>query len=121
MKIGILSGSFDLIHNGHLDIIGRSLYLLDHIVVAVNSNPSKTPIFPAFVREQMAKDSIQSALKLSSKQCTVSSYNGLITDFAKQIKANILLRGIRNEVSFRREQEQASINKTLFPMMETVF
>lgn len=123
MKIGVFPTSADPIHNGHLDIIGRSLYFCDHIVVAVGVNARKISSSQGMHftdREQLVKDSIKTALGLSTKQCTVSHYDGMLVNFANEIKAQVLIRGVRNAADFEFESTMATINKSLAPNIETV-
>ena len=117
MKIGLFAGSFSPITNYHLDLIGRSLHIVDHIVVAIDENSSS----PYLNREELVKSSIKSALGLSDKQCTVSSYSGMLGDFAYKIGATILVRGIRNIADYEREKDQVAINKQAYKGLETVF
>jgi pantetheine-phosphate adenylyltransferase len=119
MRIGLYAGLFNVPHNGHLNIIGRSLKLVDHIVVAVRQRPQGS-LFEVEERERLLKESIKAALNLSPKQCTVSSFDGMMAVFASELKANVLIRGARNASDFEAESQMAITNKGLAKDLETV-
>ncbi len=116
MKTGICAGSFDPPTLGHLNIIERGLKLFDRLIVAVAINTSKNPILTPKERVDLLKQ-----LLLDHPNVEVTSFEGLLTDFAKQKKVTSLLRGIRNMSDYEYESQMALVNKSLAPELETVF
>jgi pantetheine-phosphate adenylyltransferase len=114
MSKGIYAGTFDPITLGHLRIIKRSLSVCSHLVVAIGINPDKKTAFTEEQRIEMMK----AALPLGVQ---VSSFQGLLVEYAKEIGANILIRGIRSVSDFEYEIGLANINKVLAPEIETIF
>ena len=114
--IAIYPGSFDPITLGHIDIIERGAKLFEKVIVAVLSNPSKTPLFTAETRiEQITKctDHISNV--------EVDSFVGLTVEYAKLHQAGVVLRGLRVLSDFEKELQMAHTNKTLNQEIETVF
>jgi pantetheine-phosphate adenylyltransferase len=114
-RIAIYAGSFDPITRGHEDLIHRSLEFVDTLVVAVAVNSSKTPLFSidervALIRASVADDRIQ-----------VRSFGGLLVDFAREVDASLLIRGLRAVSDFEYEYQMALMNRHLSPRLETVF
>lgn len=114
--IAIYPGSFDPITFGHIDIIERGSHLFEWVIVAVLRNPSKTPLFTV---EQRLIQIRQSISHLGNVE--VASFEGLTVDYAKQRKAQVLLRGLRVLSDFEMELQMAHTNKTLSDTIETVF
>lgn len=114
--IAIYPGSFDPITRGHLDIITRASKLYDRIIVVVSKNPTKKPLF------SMEKRIAQIQLTTQHlKNVDVDSFDGLTVTYAKEHKANVLLRGLRVLSDFEKELQMAHTNKTLSEEIETVF
>ena len=116
MRTAVYAGSFDPITRGHEDLIKRSLAFVDRIVVAVATNISKQPLFTleervAFVRAAVGNDS----------RIDVQQFNGLLVDFARQLGANLIIRGLRAVADFEYEFQMALMNRHLAPALETVF
>lgn len=116
MRIAIYAGSFDPITRGHEDLMMRSLAFVDRLIVAVARNVAKTPIFT--VDERVAL--IRSAMK-DEKRIEVQSFEGLLVDFARSVKANLLIRGLRAVSDFEYEYQMALMNRHLAAAIETVF
>lgn len=116
MKIGIYPGSFDPITIGHIDIIKRAAKLTDKLIVAVLKNNEKNALFTADERVKMIKESIKSI-----KNVCVESFDGLLVDFAKKKKANVIIRGLREMTDFEYELKMAQTNRALYNNMETIF
>ncbi|MGQ9863226.1 MAG: pantetheine-phosphate adenylyltransferase [Bacteroidia bacterium] len=112
----LFPGSFDPITNGHIEIIRRGLLLFDEIVVGIGLNSQKTPMFPASLRQKW----IEEAFATSAHVC-VATYTGLTVEFARQIGARWILRGLRNAPDFEYERNIDLLNKSLAPEIETVY
>jgi len=112
----LIPASFDPVTNGHLDIIRRSEAIFDEIVVAVAVNVAKEGMFPVEERIEF----LESALR-DLPTARVTSFHGLTTDFAREIGAAVVVRGVRAMSDFEYEFEMALMNKHLFPEIETVF
>ena len=117
MKIAIYPGSFDPITNGHIDIIDRAANLFDKIIISVtNNNPNKAAFFTINERLDMIKESIQSYPNVE-----VESFEGLLIDFAKNIQAISIIRGLRALSDFEFEFKMALMNRSLNDDIRTLF
>jgi pantetheine-phosphate adenylyltransferase len=116
MRRALFPGSFDPITLGHKDIIDRALPLFDEIVIAIGVNSDKSYLFSLEQRIKWIKECYSNEPKIR-----VSTYEGLTVDFAKEIGANFLLRGLRNPADFEFEKAIAQANRQLVPTLETVF
>jgi pantetheine-phosphate adenylyltransferase len=114
--IAIYPGSFDPITLGHLDIIERGCWLFDRVIVAVLRNPSKTPLFTVEQRLSQIKTATAHLPNVS-----VDSFDGLTVQYARQIGAGCLLRGLRALSDFEKELQMSHTNKTLATDIETIF
>ena len=116
MKKAIYPGSFDTITFGHLDIIERSSKIVDELVIGVLNNSAKNSLFSLEERvsmiEEMTKD---------LPNVTVSSFNGLLVDYMREIGATINIRGLRAVTDFEYELQIAQTNHVQNPDMETIF
>ncbi|MEP6620335.1 MAG: pantetheine-phosphate adenylyltransferase [bacterium] len=115
-RIAIYAGSFDPITRGHEDLMHRSLEFVDTLVVAVAINSTKQPLFT--IEERVAL--IRSAVG-NSANIDVRSFGGLLVDFAKEVGASLLIRGLRAVSDFEYEYQMALMNRHLSPRLETVF
>ncbi|MBK4764864.1 MAG: pantetheine-phosphate adenylyltransferase [Pantoea sp. Brub] len=115
-KTAIYPGTFDPITLGHLDILIRAAKLFDYVILAIAENPKKQPLFTLEERITLA-DIVTSDL-INVK---VLGYKNLIVNFAKEHKVNILIRGLRLISDFTYEMQLANMNRTLNPILESVF
>lgn len=116
MRIALYAGSFDPITRGHEDLMIRSLSFVDKLIVAVARNAAKTPTFS--VEERVA---FIRAATSQEKRIEVHSFDGLLVDFAKQVNAALLIRGLRAVSDFEYEYQMALMNRHLAPGLETAF
>lgn len=115
MKIAVCPGSFDPVTLGHLDIIERASELFDKVIVLVMSNSAKHCAFTVEERMELIKKCIK------SDNIEVDTYSGLLVDYAKKNNATAIVKGLRAVSDFDYEFQQALINKSLYPKVETVF
>lgn len=115
-RIAIYAGSFDPITRGHEDLMHRSLEFVDRLVVAVAVNSAKTPLFTVEERVELIRTSVRHEPRIE-----VHSFDGLLVDFARQVKASLLIRGLRAVSDFEYEYQMALMNRHLSPKLETVF
>jgi len=113
----IYPGSFDPLTFGHVDIIERSARLFDNVIVSILTNPQKDPLFT--VEERVAI--MNEILKPQFRNVEVDVFHGLLVDYAKQKKAQVIVRGIRAVTDYEYEFQMALMNRRLTPEIETVF
>ncbi|MEI6592717.1 MAG: pantetheine-phosphate adenylyltransferase [Holophagaceae bacterium] len=116
MRSAIYPGSFDPVTLGHWDLIKRAAKLVDRLVVAVLHNPSKSAAFTVEERVAMLGE-----LTATLPRVEVTSFDGLLVDFAKVQEAQVIVRGVRAFSDFEYEFQMALMNRKLAPDLETVF
>ena len=122
MVKAIYAGTFDPITNGHMDIINRSMQFCDKLIIGIGLNPSKKTMFSEEERIKQINVAVDKGVEfLTSTNIEVASFQGLLVEYAKQIDAKILVRGIRSVSDFEYEINLANINKVLAPGIDTVF
>lgn len=114
-RIGVYPGSFDPITKGHEDLIRRSLEFVDQLIVAVAVNVAKQPLFSLAERVALITQAIR------DQRVQVQSFEGLLAEFAKQVGASVIIRGLRAVSDFEYEFQMALMNRNLAPTIETVF
>jgi len=118
-KLAVYPGSFDPITLGHLDIIERTLEVFEHLEVVVVHNPGKRPFFTVAERVQMVTEALIER-NLFGRVTVSSLESGLLTDYAKQLGANVMIKGFRTGVDIEYELPMARVNRDLSGI-ETVF
>jgi pantetheine-phosphate adenylyltransferase len=115
LKTGIYPGSFDPVTNGHVDIVTRGASLFDHLVIGVYDAPPKHLLFTTEQRLELMTKAVAHLPNVD-----VKTYVGLTVDFARQVGAQSVVRGLRMSSDFEREFEMALMNKNLAPDLELV-
>jgi pantetheine-phosphate adenylyltransferase len=109
-------GTFDPPTNGHVDLIHRGSKLFHHLTVAILKNPAKDPLFSIEERVEMLQE-----VTADMENVSVATFDGLMVDFARQLGATAVLRGIRAISDYEYEFQMALMNRRLAPEIETVF
>jgi pantetheine-phosphate adenylyltransferase len=115
-SIAVCPGSFDPITYGHLDIIRRGAKVFDKVYVSVMNNSSKNPLFSVEERINLIKE-----VTKDLPTVTVDEHSGLLVDYAKSVKANAIIRGLRAVSDFEYEMQITSMNRVLNDEIETFF
>lgn len=114
--VAIYAGSFDPVTRGHEDLINRSCEFVDKLVVAVANNSSKKPLFTPDERVELIRRATE------PNECVeVRQFQGLLVDFAREVGASLIIRGLRAVSDFEYEFQMALMNRNLSPGLETVF
>ena len=120
-RIGIYPGTFDPITNGHIDIIKRSLKIVNKLIVAVSNDYSKDYLFSSEERVSIIKNSLFKDLKFKTRNITILSFNSLTTSLCSKYNATVIFRGLRAVSDFEYEFQLAGMNRQLNKKIETVF
>ena len=115
-KIAVYPGSFDPPTFGHLDVIKRSLEIFDKIIVLVSDSKNKNYMFSKDERFEMVKEMVKDIEKVS-----VENLPGLLVDYLKKNKIRIVIRGLRITSDFDYEFQMSSLNRVLYPKIETIY
>ncbi len=113
------SGSFDPITYGHLDLIKRCSEKFDEVIVTVFDNNSKKHLFSAHERKKLVEGAVESVVK--NKNIKVDLTSGMLVEYARKNCINLVIRGLRAVSDYEYELKIASINKHLYPELETIF
>lgn len=115
-KTALYAGSFDPITNGHADLIRRSLQFVDRLIVGVAVNVSKQPLFNEEERVALIRAAVE-----DDPRVEVRAFRGLVVNFAQELGAKVILRGLRAVADFEYEYQMALMNRHLAPAVETIF
>jgi pantetheine-phosphate adenylyltransferase len=117
MRIGLYPGTFDPVTNGHIDIIGRAMKLVDRLVIGVAQNDEKGPLFTTAERVEM----VRAEVAILNRDIVVQPFSTLLMHFAESLDANVIVRGLRAVSDFEYEFQMTAMNQRLNDDIETVF
>ena len=120
-KTAIYPGTFDPITYGHIDVIQKSLKLVDTVIVAISDGNQKNYLFSIEERIQIVNKALFSDLKFNKSKVKVISFNSLTTELCKKYKSKVILRGLRAASDFEYEFQLAGMNRKLDKNIETIF
>jgi len=115
-RTGICPGTFDPFTNGHLDIVQRSLRIFDEVIIAVASNPRKSPLFDIETRRRLVEESVGHLANVR-----VEAFDGLLVEYVRKRGGVAIIRGLRAVSDFEYEMQMALMNRRLSTDIETVF
>ncbi|MBR61961.1 MAG: pantetheine-phosphate adenylyltransferase [Dehalococcoidia bacterium] len=115
MVTAIYPGTFDPVHNGHVDVAGRASKLFDKLIIGVYDSSPKNLLFNTSERVEMFAESV-----VNKKNVEVVPFSGLAVDFAIKVNADFILRGLRAGIDFEVEFEMAHMWRNLFPNIDVV-
>ena len=116
MKRIVYPGTFDPIHNGHLDIARKAAELFDELILVVAVNQEKSPLFNDKERVELIKESLYDV-----KNVKVDTFNGLVVDFVRSTDSVAIIRGLRHVSDFEFEFQMAMMNFNLNPNIKSLF
>ena len=120
-NIAIYPGTFDPITFGHIDVIKKSLKIVDKVIVGISDGNQKNFLFSLDERIEIVKRALYKDLKFKKYKVEVIKFNTLTTDLCKKYKSNIILRGLRAVSDFEYEFQLAGMNRKLNNQVETIF
>ena len=120
-NIAIYPGTFDPITFGHIDVIKKSLKIVDKVIVGISDGNQKNFLFSLDERIEIVKRALYKDLKFNKNIVDVIKFNTLTTDLCKKYKSNIILRGLRAVSDFEYEFQLAGMNRKLNNQVETIF
>ena len=121
MRTAIYPGTFDPITFGHIDVIRKSLKIVDKVVVATTDNVTKDYFFSIEERISIINNSLFKDLKMNKKRISIIQFDSLTIDLCKKYKASLIVRGLRAASDFEYEFQLAGMNKKLDSSIETIF
>lgn len=121
MRIGLYPGTFDPVTLGHLDIIQRAMVLVDRLVIGVAINRDKGPLFSLEERVAMLESECAAIIKRTGGEIVVHPFDNLLIDCARDVGAQVIIRGLRAVTDFEYEFQMVGMNRALDASVETVF
>ena len=115
-QLAIYAGSFDPPTNGHLDLVERASALFPRVIVATGRHPTRVPLFDANERMALLREVCE-----GYENVEVDGFDGLLVDYARQLGARVIVRGLRAQTDFEYELQIAHANADIAPELDTIF
>src|SRR3982751_5575837 len=120
-RVGVYPGTFDPVTSGHMEVVRRSLRLVDRLVIGPATNIGKGPLFSLEERMEIIKDDIADFAEADRSRIEVVPFDGLLIHFAREVNASLIIRGLRAVSDFEYEIQMANMNARMEPNVETIF
>ena len=120
-RVGVYPGTFDPITSGHMEVVRRSLRLVDKLVIGPATNIGKGPLFSLQERIDIIKDDIEDFSAADKARIQIAPFDGLLIHFAREVGAAVIIRGLRAVSDFEYEIQMANMNARMEPNIETIF
>jgi pantetheine-phosphate adenylyltransferase len=120
-RVGVYPGTFDPVTSGHMEVIRRSLRLVDKLVIGPATNIGKGPLFSLQERIDIIKDDIEDFSAADKARIQIAPFDGLLIHFAREVGASVIIRGLRAVSDFEYEIQMANMNARMEPNIETIF
>ena len=120
-RVGVYPGTFDPITSGHMEVVRRSLRLVDRLVIGPATNIGKGPLFSLQERIDIIKDDIEDFSAADKARIQIVPFDGLLIHFAREVGASVIIRGLRAVSDFEYEIQMANMNARMEPNIETIF
>ena len=120
-RTGVYPGTFDPVTSGHMEVVRRSLRLVDRLVIGPATNIGKGPLFSLEERIDIIKDDISEFSEVDKARIKIVPFEGLLIHFAREINASLIIRGLRAVSDFEYEIQMANMNARMEPNVETIF
>ncbi|MPZ33291.1 MAG: pantetheine-phosphate adenylyltransferase [Rhodospirillales bacterium] len=120
-RVGVYPGTFDPVTSGHMEVVRRSLRLVDRLVIGPATNIGKGPLFSLQERIDIIKDDIEDFSAADKARIQIAPFDGLLIHFAREVGASVIIRGLRAVSDFEYEIQMANMNARMEPNIETIF
>ena len=120
-RVGVYPGTLDPVTSGHMEVVRRSLRLVDKLVIGPATNIGKGPLFSLQERIDIIKDDIADFSETDKARIQIAPFDGLLIHFAREVGASVIIRGLRAVSDFEYEIQMANMNARMEPDIETIF